>query len=115
MIENLVIKALDKAIENIRAYGETPEDKPEEYILVEKNDSTLENQIWQSVIEVQTISKKSKFRASWMNNQVIKILRDIQNDMISACELTTSYSSPKISTKEYRYKAVFQITHYQEV
>lgn len=114
MIENIIIKKLDKAISGIRAYGETPEKKNEEYMLIEKTDSGLEDQIWQSVIEVQSISKKSKFRASWMNDQVIKVLLNIQDSRIASCTLTTSYSSTKTATKEYRYKAVFEITHYQE-
>lgn len=114
MIEKIIIKKLDKAISGIRAYGETPEEKDEDYILVEKTDSGIEDQIWQSVIEVQSISKKSKFKASWMNDQVIKVLRNIQNSSIASCTLTTSYSSTKTATKEYSYKAVFEITHYQE-
>lgn len=111
----MVIQELDRAIDNLRAYGETPDKKPEEYILVEKNDSILEDQIWKSTIEVQSISRKAKIRASWINDQVISRLRTMQHDRISACELITSYSSTKTSIKEYSYKAVFQITHYQEV
>lgn len=114
MIEQTVIKKLDGAIENIRVYGDTPQNKPEEYILVEKNDCTVEDQIWHSVIEVQSISRKSKLRASSINEQVIQILRSYYNGNIAACELETSYSSTKTSTKEYCYKAVFNITYYQE-
>lgn len=114
MIEQAVIKELDRAIESIRSYGETPQNKPAEYLLVEKNDCNMEDQIWHSVIEVQSISKKSKSRASYINDQVIQLLRNFCNENIAACELETSYSSTKTATKEYCFKAVFNITHYQE-
>ena len=114
MIENILIKKLDKAVGNIRAYGEVPKDKPSEYILVEKTGGALENQIWKSIIAIKSISAKSKYRASFINDEVIKFLLTYQDADIASCALNTSYEYTNTSTKEYRYQAVFQITHYQE-
>ena len=57
----------------------------------------------------------SKYEAAALNDEVIRTMNDaIECPAITEVELNSNYDFTDIETKEYRYQAVFDITHYQE-
>ena len=119
MIETFLISYLiNKTSVGINVFAERPETPPEEYILIEKTGSSRENTINISTIAIQSISNSSMLNAMSLNEEVKDaILGDedygiIESDNIIGVELNSDYNFTDNTTKEYRYQAIFAITHY---
>ena len=118
MIEVEVIKYLKgKTSAGNHVYAEKPKCHPAKYILIEKTGSSTENMITTSTIAVQSI--EDSLRSGTMldvmklNEEVKEVMLEIiTEDYVSKCALNSDYNFTDNSTKEYRYQAVFQITHY---
>ena len=112
MIEKIVLDHL-KDVTRKPVYMEVPErDAPSEYILIEKTGSSNENFITTSTLAIQSIST-SLYKAAQLNVYVIEAMKSlIENNSISKCKLDSDYNFTDTETKQYRYQAVFDITHY---
>jgi hypothetical protein len=118
MIEKTVISYLtDKTSAGKKVYAERPKAPPDKYILVEKTGSSTTNMITTSTIVVQSVCdsmcKKTLLNAMELNEEVKEVMSGIETeDSIVLCGLNSDYNFTDDSTREYRYQAVFQITHY---
>ena len=112
MIEDLVLNYLTYHL-SAPVYTSTPQDKPEEYFVLEKTGGNLENKIDQATITVQAYAG-SKYRASQLINNANAAMIDglITLDEISNVYLNGSYDYTDTTTKRPRYQSVFVITHY---
>lgn len=107
------IKSLNLVGTNV--FMEVPEDKPEEYIIIQRTGGTVTDVLLKSTVAIQCYSKKSKYRACVMSNALCSALIRMQESGVSGCVLNSTYEYPSTNTKEYRYQSVFEITHYRNV
>ena len=109
-IETVVINYLTTELSS-SVYGEVPESPENEYFVVDKTGSDVEDRITTSTVAIQSHAR-SKARASDLN-ELVKAAMDriISLRVIDDCQLMSDYNFTNIEKKEYRYQAVFEITH----
>ena len=117
MIERILIDYLGTNLTNIPVFAERPLDIPEKYVLIEKTGSSRENMITTSTIAIQSVVDSlqggSMLDAMDLNEDVKEAMDGIITlDEIVRVDLNSDYNYTDDSTKEYRYQAVYQITHY---
>lgn len=118
MIEKILISHLiGKTAAGSNVFAERPEDIPELYILIEKTGSSVEDMIPTSTIAIQSIADSmqggSMLDAMDLNEDVKEAMIELEEypDVVM-CRLNSDYNYTDDSTKEYRYQAVYSITHY---
>lgn len=113
MIEKIVLDYLNNALP-VPVWMEIPkgETLPEEYVLLEKTGSSIENYIHYSTLAIQSYAD-SMYAAAALN-EAVKAAMDaiIILDAIGKSKLNSDYNFTDTETKEYRYQAVYDITHY---
>ena len=111
MIEIVIKQFLDK---NLAApsYLEKPAKPPDRYVLFEKTSGRDKDQISSSTFAFQSYAE-SMYEAAKLNEELKRAVRDliIEND-ISHIKLNSDYNFTDTTTKEHRYQAVFDISHY---
>ena len=112
MIETIVKDFIDR-YSSLDCYCERPETAPAEYYLVEKTGSSTANQITTSTIAVQSYAK-SLYKAAVLNDEVIELLKTLPyySADVSSVKLNSDSNFTNAAAKQYRYQAVFLITHY---
>lgn len=113
MIEAVLIDYLtNKTAAGANVYAEVPNDQPDTYIVIEKTGSVTENRITTSTMAIRSIAP-SLLAAAALNEQV-KAAMDVspELDAIAASRLNSDYNFTDATSKQYRYQAVFQVTHY---
>ena len=113
MIEVDVISYLSgKTTAGTKVYAERPDDVPDTYIIIEKTSGGMDNRIKHATIAVQSIAP-TLYGAMSLNEEVKTAMDGIISlGSVSACRLNSDYNFTDQTTKEYRYQAVFDITHY---
>lgn len=113
MIEATVISYLiDKTSAAKNVFAERPTSPPTKYIIVEKTGSDRTDRVDRATIAIQSIGG-TLLDAATLNEEVkTKMDAIISQDSIGACRLNSDYNFTNQETKEYRYQAVFDITHY---
>lgn len=113
MIEATIISYLiDKTSAAKNVYAERPTSPPTKYIIVEKTGSDRTNRVDRATIAIQSIGGTMLDAASLNEEVKAKMDAIISQDSIGACRLNSDYNFTDQTTKEYRYQAVFDITHY---
>lgn len=116
MIEKMIMDFLKQ--QNIDGIGanvflEVPQKVPEQYVLIQKTGGYIADHIKHATLAIRSISSKSKYNAAETNEAVIdNLLYKLENAGISSCVLNNSYDFPDLTTKKYRYQAVFNFTYY---
>lgn len=111
MIEATVISYLASAL-SVPVSAELPATLPASFAVVEKTGGGEANHIRDATIAVQSYAP-TLFEAAQLNETVLTAMKGITAlPSISKCTLNTSYNFTDPSTKQYRYQAVFDITHY---
>lgn len=117
MIELIVLKYLASQL-NVPVVMEKPKDDIPEYVLIEKTGSGRENFIENSTFAIQSYST-SLYKASLLNEKVkTAMLGDGDENLgitayedVSRCELNSDYNFTDVTTKKYRYQAVFDLVY----
>lgn len=119
MIEEKIISYLCSKSLSIgtNVYAERPANTPSDYVLIEKTGTSTDNFITTSTIAIQSITDSiqggTMLDAMSLNNEIIDAMQDfIEDDAVIRVQLNSDYNYTDDTTKEYRYQAVFQITHY---
>lgn len=113
MIERILIEYLTTALTQ-PVYMERPENPPREYVIIQKTGSSKQNQICSATIAFQSYSE-SLYEAALLNEEVkAAVEASVSLPEISSAKLNSDYNFTSTSMKQYRYQAVFNITHYQE-
>lgn len=111
MIEIVIKQFLDK---NLAApsFLEKPASPPKRYVLFEKTSGGEKDQISSSTFAFQSYAE-SMYEAAKLNEELKRAVKDliIEND-ISRVKLNSDYNFTDTTTKEHRYQAVFDISHY---
>ena len=118
MIEKILISFLkSKTSANDNVFAERPEEVPACYIAIEKTGSSTTDMITTSTVAIQSccdsLQNKSFLDAAELNEELKGVMEDlIALDDIVMVDLNSDYNYTDNTTKEYRYQAVYQITHY---
>lgn len=112
MIEKIVLDYLNE-YGTVNGYMERPENAPAEYYLIEKTGTVTADQLTTSTIAVQSYAK-SLYRAAVLNSEVIELLKELPHNSndVSGVQLNSDGNFTNAAAKQYRYQAVFTITHY---
>ena len=118
MIETILISYLiGKTSAGSNVFAERPNDTPDKYILIEKTGSSVEDMIPTSTIAIQSITDSmqggSMYEAMDLNEDVKDAMLELEEHPdIVMVRLNSDYNYTDDTTKEYRYQAVYTITHY---
>lgn len=111
MIEKVILDYLDHEL-TAPVYMERPVDPPTKYVLIEKTGSGRRNQIYDATLAIQSYAP-SLYEAAVLNETVKAEMFDaVTLDNVSRVSLDSDYNFTDAATKQYRYQAVFNITHY---
>lgn len=118
MIEKTLISFLinkTSVLDNV--FAERPEEVPASYIVIEKTGTSTTNMITTSTVAIQSccdsMQGKSFLDAAELNEELKAVMEDlIALDEIVMVNLNSDYNYTDNTTKEYRYQAVYEITHY---
>lgn len=108
MIETVILDYLN-GILSVPAYMETPESKPEKYVIIEKTGSSAVD-----FIETATFAIKSHANTLQETAELNEAVKSAMNNIIvlnqiSKCKLNSDYNFTDISKKGYRYQAVYDV------
>lgn len=111
MIEKIIRDYLLTKI-TVPVYIEQPDERKPTYVVIERTGGGLENHIRQATLAVQSIAE-SQYKAALLHETVMDaVLQAVELDSIGGIYLNAEYNFPNEETKEHRYQAVFNITHY---
>ena len=104
---------LDYLSENLSVgvYAEAPTELTN-YVLLDQIGSSESNHIITTSIAIQSYGA-SLYEAMVLNDEVKTAMKGfVQLDQITRVECETDYSQTNTETKQYRWQAVYDITHY---
>ena len=111
-IERIVIDYLKDALQTDNVYGEIPDSPAGEFFVVDKTGSVTNDHICTSTVAIQSYGD-SKSQAADSNERLKSAMTGIVAlKEIGGCYLSTDYNFTNIARKQYRYQAVYDITHY---
>lgn len=112
IIEQTIKDYLEGAIP-FPVYVQKGKDNPgEQYVIIEKTGSQKSNKLITSTLAVQSYATRL-FDAATLNETVKEAMEDaIGLTEITSVKLQTDYNFTSTTAKQYRYQAVFVITHY---
>lgn len=112
MIEKIVLDYLNKELE-VPAYMEEPEDlQAEQYVLIEKTGSSQANHLYTVTLAIQSYAG-TLYKAAQLNEQVKTAMDGITKEKeVTRSELNSDYNYTDTARKQYRYQAVYDLTHY---
>lgn len=112
IIEQIIITYLGNIQGFPDVYTMRPETKPDTYVIVEKTGSSAENKIYSANVAIQSYAP-DLYSAAQLNETVKAAMENIVTlDDIASCRLQSDYNYTNTATKQPRYQAVFNITHY---
>lgn len=111
MIESTLRTFLEEKL-NVPTFLEHKAEMPLEYIMIEKTGGSSNNFISNTTIAIQSVST-SMYKASLLNERVKSLLLLEVPNSVSGCKLNSDYNFTDTETKNYRYQAVFDITHFE--
>ena len=111
MIEETILGYLSQNM-TVPCYMMRPETLPEKYIVIEKTGSSAENRITTSTIAIQSYA--GKLAQAALLNEEVKAAMDgiVALNSVSNVALVSDYNFTNTETKQPRYQAVYEITHY---
>ena len=117
MIELIVYNYLNSYFSEseIPVYMEKPKNPNPDgdtFILIEKTGSSLANHLYNATFAVQSYAP-TLYEAAVLNERAKEaMLNIITVDEVTKCSLNSDYNFTDTATKQPRYQAVFDLTHY---
>lgn len=111
MIEKTILEYLNSAL-MVPCYMEFPEQAPDEFIVITKIGASRTDWIYNSTFEFQCVSTSLEKAAT-----LCETLRAAMDDVVTLAEVSRAryageYNATFTASKSYRYKLVYEITHY---
>lgn len=111
MIEILVKEKLEELL-NVPVFLEQPINKPNKYVLVERKGMGEENHLGGSLFIFQSYAE-TMYESALLNKALISRFKSlISLDEMVNISLNTDYIFTDVTSKKYRYQAVFDVKHY---
>lgn len=113
MIEFTILNYLS-SVSDVPWYLERPEILPVRYGLIERTGSSKTNQLNRATVAIQTHAP-TMAEVIELNHETKKLMEQIITlDRIASCKLLSDYNFTDVSTKTYRYQAVYDLVYYSE-
>ena len=111
MIEETVIAYLADALA-VPVSGAVPADPPGTFVTVEKTGGRSFNLLPAATLAIQ--SWAPSIAAAAALNELVKAAMEaiVALDSVSSCDLNTDYNNTDSARKRCRYKAIFELVHY---
>lgn len=110
MIAETLLNYLETAL-NVPVFTEAPTQKTG-YVLIDQTGSSRNNHIKSTTFAIQSYGERL-IEAMELNEEVKEAMEDfITLDEINHVDFDTDYNFTDTTTKQYRWQAVFTITHY---
>ena len=110
MIEETILDYLNDKLD-VPVETERPINEPISYVLIEKTGSGKKNHINNATIALKSYAD-SLYKAAVLNEKVKEAMEDIINECdISKSELNSDYPFTDVTSKRYRYQAVFDLVY----
>lgn len=91
---------------------EVPNSNEGTFVVIEKTGSGENDGIYNATFAIQSYAPSLNLTAV-LNEKIKDAMKDITElDEICDCDLNSDYNFTNPTTKQYRYQAVFDITHY---
>lgn len=112
MIEKILYDYLNQTL-NVPAFLEKPETVPTKYVLIEKTGSNQNMTLKESTFAIQSHAE-TLYETVSLNEDVKRAIFEMAEAVneVYICHLNSDYNYTDTQAKEYRYQAVFNITHY---
>lgn len=111
MIEALLLDYLNERA-SVRWYGMRPKNEPERYGLIDKTGMTGDSKLSTSTFACQSYAP-TLLEAAEISAELRGLLEGaVELAEITRVELTTEYNFTNTETRQPRYQAVFEVTHY---
>ena len=111
MIEATIYEYLGEVL-TVPVYMERPAAPPDRYVLFEKTGSSKRNFICTATLAIQSYAPRM-YEAAELNETVKAAMEaSVELDEICDVRLNSDYNFTDTAMKQYRYQAVFDITHY---
>lgn len=114
MVELIVLNYLEDELTVPCAMQEPANKTPgnDRFVVLEKTGSSKTNHIYTATFAIQSYAP-TLYEAAQLNEEVKSAMYDIITlDEITRVSLISDYAFTKESTKQPRYQAVFELTHY---
>lgn len=114
MVELIVLNYLEDELTVPCAMQEPANKTPgnDRFVVLEKTGSSKSNHIYTATFAIQSYAP-TLYEAAQLNEEVKSAMYDIITlDEITRVSLISDYAFTKESTKQPRYQAVFELTHY---
>lgn len=110
MIAKLLIDYLSEQLE-VFVGMEAPK-QTTGYVLIDQTGSNTRNHITTTTIAIQSYG--ATLYEAMLLNEAVKAAMDgfVELDEVASSKLETDYNFTNTATKQYRWQAVYQITHY---
>jgi len=110
IISKLLLDYLDQNL-SVSVYMEAPEEMTD-YVLLDQTGSSVSNHVTTTTIAIQSYGA-SLYGAMLLNDEVKEAMPGFAAlPEVARVELETDYNFTNTETKQYRWQAVYQITHY---
>lgn len=111
MIEKIILDYLEQEL-TVPVYMERPADPPEQFVLIEKTGSGKRNFICDATLAIQSYAP-TLYEAAVLNETVKEAMETaVRLNAVSMVSLNSDYNFTDTEMKQYRYQAVFDVTHY---
>ena len=113
MIGVVLIEYLSGCLDDVFVGMEPPEELTD-YVIVEQIGSSRNNHIVTTTYAIKSYGA-SLYEAMFLNERIKAVMNDFTSlNLITRVELETDYNFTDTATKQYRWQAVYDITHYEE-
>ncbi|MDU5466391.1 MAG: hypothetical protein E6084_00795 [Peptoniphilus harei] len=110
MIELVIRNHLEKILK-VPVYLEKEDNMPDSYVIFEKTSGGQKNQINSASFAFQSYAK-SMYEAAMLNEELKAAVLKLQwSKEVGGVRLNSDYNFTDVTTKKYRYQAVFDITY----
>lgn len=110
MIELIIKNHLEKTLK-VPVYLEKEENMPYSYVIFEKTSGGQKNQINSATFAFQSYAQ-SMYEAGKLNEELKAAVFKLQwSKEVGGVRLNSDYNFTDLTTKNYRYQAVFDITY----
>lgn len=113
MIEKTILDHLSASLD-VPCGTEVPPDPPHRFVVLEKTGETRENHLKDAILAVQSYAPTLLEAATLSEAVVEAMLNAVQLPTVAAVKLNGNYNFTDTATKQYRYQAVFDVTHYEQ-
>lgn len=112
MIEKKVLQYINQNSE-IPCYMEEPINPPKKYYLMEKTGAGQNDRLFNVTLAIQSYGE-TMLEAAELNDQIISLMLNANIPNVTRIRLNSDYNYTDITTKRYRYQAVFYCIFYRE-